>query len=108
MSEQGQVTGPVIEALNAIPNVIAFRIHSGRKNLGGRWIHLGPKGMPDVGVCVRGKALFFEAKIDKNQPTEDQLRQHERLRRAGADVRVIRSVGEALDAVREILERKGA
>lgn len=109
MSEQSTVTGPIIEAISALPGCAAWRQHSGRKNLGGRWIHLGPSGMPDIGAVVRGRAIFFEAKLPGKTPTEDQIRMHERLRRAGAEVHVVFSVAQALDVVRGVLaERKAS
>lgn len=103
MSEQSTVTGPTIAALNAIPGVLCFRIHSGKKNLGGRWIHLGEKGMPDLGLVIRGRAIFLEAKTDTGKLSVDQELMHDRLRRCGACVFTIRSVAEALGIARAAL-----
>lgn len=105
MSETAEIVHPALEALNAMPGVVAYRIHSGKVAAKrGGWIHLGPSGQADIGVCVRGRCLFLEAKTAKGLVSEEQLAWHGRARRAGADVLVIRSVREAIDAVRAIKE----
>lgn len=104
MSETSDVVRPTLEALNSIPGCVAFRIHSGRVKVRGGWMHLGESGLPDIGAVVRERPVFFEAKDVKGLVSEDQLKQHARIRRAGADVFVIRSPREAVDVVRAILD----
>lgn len=104
MSETSTIVTPALEALNAIPGVVAYRIHSGRVQVKRGWLHLGPSGQADIGVCVRGRCLFLEAKTAKGLVSEEQLQWHGRARRAGADVLVIRSVREAVDAVMAVKE----
>jgi len=104
MSETSTIVTPALSALNGIPGVWARRLQSGQVKVRGAWMHLGAKGAPDFFAVVRGKAVFFEAKLPKELVTEVQLSEHGRIRRAGGVVHVVRSVREAVDVVRAMLE----
>lgn len=106
MTEQSDVTSPLVKALNAIPYVWATRLHSGVVR-GGRQ-HLCKPGTPDVLAVVNGAPIFFEAKASDGRVSDVQLEQAMLIRAAGAVVYVVRSVREAIEVVRKILERKGA
>lgn len=104
MSETRDVVRPTLEILNGIPGVIAYRIQSGKVRVRGGWMHLAEPGTPDIGCMVRGLSVFFEAKAPRGVLSDEQLRWHERARRAGAIVVVIRKPSTALDEVRKILD----
>lgn len=106
MSETSDIVTPAIRALNGIPGVYAYRIFTGVAKVRGGAIHGAPLGCPDVGVVIRSRAVFFEAKETGKGASVGQADAHEYLRRAGAEVHVIYSVHEAIDVVREILSRK--
>lgn len=101
--ETRDVVRPVLELLNGIPGVVAYRIHSGTVRVRGGWMHLAEPGTPDIGCTVRGLAIFFECKTAKGLVSEEQLAWHARARRAGAVVCVIRKPSAAVDVVRQIL-----
>lgn len=104
MSEQSDVTSPTLAALSRLPGVWAMRVHSGSAR-GGKQ-RLAPVGTPDLLAVIRGVAVFLECKAPKKNASPGQIEQHRRIRLAGADVVVVRSVHEALGVVREILSRK--
>ncbi|EEO3279185.1 VRR-NUC domain-containing protein [Salmonella enterica subsp. enterica serovar Rubislaw] len=56
----------------------------------------------DGGIYLPAKVLFIEYKRDEDtQPEEHQLREHERIRQHGGDVRVIGSKSQVDRLVRE-------
>lgn len=63
------------------------------KELGGtceKFVSPGRRSVPDRIVTLPGgKVIFVELKAPGNKPTEAQLRDHERRRALGCDVRVI-------------------
>lgn len=73
-----------------------LRIHSGCVRVKRGFMHLAPKGTPDLYVLGWG---WLETKMDKGKPTPEQLEMHARIRRAGECVGVVRTPAEALRAV---------
>lgn len=51
----------------------------------------GRRGAPDILVLFPGRHFFVEVKAPGEKPRPEQLREHERLRKAGFDVFVIDS-----------------
>jgi hypothetical protein len=76
---------------------LVIRTNSGRVPVRGGWMHLAPEGTPDLRVVGR---TWLETKTDKGKLSEAQKRMHARLIAAGERVAVVRSVAEALEAVR--------
>ncbi len=63
---------------------------------------VGPKE-GDAGVWLPPITVFIEVKKDeKTQPEEHQLREHERIRQHGGDVRVIGSKRQVDHLIREL------
>lgn len=60
------------------------------------------KSAPDFLICWNGKAVGIEAKIGNKEPSEDQLKCHEHMRRDGWLVFVVRTIQE----VKDILDGK--
>lgn len=58
---------------------------------------LGRSHCPDVFVMLPGRCVWVETKRPKKDATEGQAREHVRMRKAGADVRVITTL-EQVDA----------
>jgi hypothetical protein len=85
----------IVKALEATGRMV-LRIQSG--SVPGRrgWIHLAPKGTPDLLVIGWG---FLEVKVGDGKLSPEQVVMHERIRRAGVRVAVVRSAAEALRAV---------
>lgn len=107
MSETSEVTRPVIDAINALPECFAYRVHSGKVKVRGGWMQLAPKGTPDLFAMVRGVAVHFETKVERGRLSAEQREMHAHLRRAGARVEVVRSVAEAMTVVRQVMEANG-
>lgn len=63
-----------------------------------RWV--GRRGAPDRLVLLPGKAIFVELKNPKGEPRPEQLREIERLRHAGLDVRVVNSFQQAAEVLK--------
>lgn len=61
---------------------------------------LGP-GSPDLVACVRGRYVGLEVKTDTGRVSAEQRAWGDDLERAGGVYRVVRSVAEAIAAVRE-------
>lgn len=56
----------------------------------------GRRSVPDRLVTLpNGRIVFVELKAPKKRPTENQIRDHERRRALGCDVRVIDNVEDA-------------
>jgi len=62
---------------------------------------LAVAGLPDFGVIDSGKIMWIEVKAPKGRVSPAQALCHQALRRAGAPVYVIRSLDEAIAALRQ-------
>lgn len=60
----------------------------------------GRRGAPDLLVLLPGMHFFIEAKAPGEKPRPEQLREHDRLRKAGIDVYVLDNV----DSVKDFFE----
>jgi hypothetical protein len=58
-------------------------------------------GVPDMVVVDAGRAIWLELKARKGRVSDEQTACHKALRRAGCAVYVIRSLDEAIIALRE-------
>ena len=56
-------------------------------------------GLPDLWCVVAGRLVCLEVKLASEQPTQKQIVEMERLRRAGATTCVVRSVDDAIKAM---------
>lgn len=59
--------------------------------------YIGRKDATDRVLVLCGQVFFVELKRPKGKPRASQVREHERLRAVGADVRVLDTI-EAVDA----------
>jgi hypothetical protein len=76
---------------------LVVRIHAGRLKFNGSWLRLAPEGFPDL--LVVGHCLL-EVKADGGELSDAQKRMHGSIRRVGGRVATVRSVAEALAAVK--------
>ena len=87
------------------PDGIAYAIpNGGRRHAreAARMKGLGVRaGMPDIGICFRGRALYVELKAPRGVVSEAQREMAKRLHYAGAAVMLCRSVGELEAQLRE-------
>lgn len=58
MSETSSVVRPLLHALELL-HVSAHRIHCGKVKVRNGWMHLNPKGLPDIGGHLHGGRAFY-------------------------------------------------
>lgn len=96
----------ITKALTQLGHVVV-RVHSGKVRVAipGRvmsthWMQLADKGTPDrVVLSPGGITTWLEVKTPKGRLSPEQVRWHERAKKMGHRVAVVRSVAEALAAV---------
>lgn len=99
MSETSDIVTPTLEALKHM-GVIAWRVNAGGRT---RRSVQAPPGTPDIigALPPNGRLFGLEAKAGKGKLSEAQEAWHERARRSGVLVGVIRSWKEAVDLVED-------
>ncbi len=102
MSVEGDIQAAILEAFHDM-GVLAWRVQSGTVKVRGGRMNLAPAGTPDIHVLVppNGRFLGLEVKAPDGRVRAAQIAWHERARRDGAAVAVVRSVAEAIAAFRE-------
>ena len=105
MSEQ-KIVKAVVEALNCSGLAKVWRNQSGCVKVAGGFMHLAPKGSPDIiGYTLRGaRFIGIEVKRPKGYTNPDQVKVQtewrEKLLAAGAIAGQVTSVDEAIELVR--------
>lgn len=96
----------ITKALTQLGHVV-IRVQSGKVFVGnqysssGHWVQLADKGTPDRVVLSHGGiTTWLEVKTPKGRLSPEQVRWHERAKKGGHRVAVVRSVAEALQAVK--------
>jgi len=80
-----------------------------RGRTGPRSVATGEPGLPDLMVLLRGgHVAFLEVKRPTGRLSPEQVAWHERARAMGIRVAVVRSVPEAVDAVRAFARGEAA
>lgn len=85
----------IVEALQRAGRIV-IRVQSGQVRVRGGWMHLAPKGTPDLYVVGWG---WLETKTEDGKLSPEQERMHALIGGAGELITVVRSVAEALLAV---------
>lgn len=85
----------IVEALQRAGRIV-IRVQSGQVKVRGGWMHLAPKGTPDLYVIGWG---WLETKTEDGKLSPEQERMHALIGGAGELITVVRSVAEALHAV---------
>jgi hypothetical protein len=87
----------IIAALEKVGRLVV-RVHSGKIRKNGTWMRLAPVGFPDL-LVVASPPVFIEVKSATGRLSDDQKRVHDKIRRQGGVVAVVRSSAEALAVV---------
>lgn len=61
-------------------------------------------GIPDILACYKGRFLGLEVKLEYNKPSKIQEVKIDLINRSGGIARVVRSVDEAEEVLREVDE----
>lgn len=78
------------------------RIQSGVVRVGPHFVHMADRGTPDRIVMLRGgRVLWLEVKTPSGLLSADQVAWHARAAERGHVVRIVKSVTDAIEAVRE-------
>lgn len=97
VSETSDVTTPGIKALSLLPETWAVRMNSGKVAVRRGWMHLAPRGTPDIVGARRGRMFACETKVGpKEKLSDDQERVADEMRRAGIVVYRANSVEEVV------------
>lgn len=108
MKAETALKAAIIQALEAIGCEVA-NTPAGQLRARRGYVHLAPKGWPDIsGYLPDGRFLGLEVKMPKGKLSREQEAWRERAAKHGCVVGVVRSVAEAIEAVRKAGEGRAA
>ena len=98
------IQAQILGWLNEV-GLLHWRQNSGTVFFGGRTIHLGPDGLPDIVVVVPpgGRILGLEVKSSKGRQRPTQAAWQIECEAVGGYYRIVRSLEQAMDAVAAVL-----
>lgn len=96
MSET-QLQASIVDSLEKM-GYLVIRVQSGKVRVRGGWMQLAPEGTPDLCV-LSSHTTWLETKTLTGRLRPAQVAWHERAKKGGHRVAVVRSVAEALTAV---------
>ena len=106
--EESQIQRAVVNFLRwALPDDAAFYSipnegQRGRKAVA-RLVGMGLRaGMPDLGLCYKGRTIFIELKTPVGRLSPSQRQMHRKLIASGAEVLVLRSLEGVVNALMEM------
>lgn len=103
MTMERDIQKDILLALGRIDGVKAFRLNVGlAKDRRGRAVRFGTPGMADILCLVGPRYLWLECKSPTGRQTPEQRAFERAVLSIGGAYRVVRSVDEALHAVREV------
>lgn len=97
MTPEGKLYQQVKKALDAERGIWWFKVHGSPQQ---------KKGIPDLCIIVRGRALFVELKADGKKATKLQEHAMKQIRSAGGAAMVSHNVDTILAAVRKMNEEE--
>lgn len=105
MRKESDIQREILKALNLLTFAWPVK-NTGThdKKMGGYRPFHGAHGVPDISCIIpdgSGRTLYMEVKSEKGTLTEYQESFHDQLQKHNVPVVVVRSVGEALDALEE-------
>lgn len=96
---EAEISWAIKRALVSV-GCMVVRVQAGHFRAGG-FVQGADPGTPDYCVLTpRAETIWLEIKAAKGELSDDQKRWHERARRMGHRVEVVRSVAEAVEVVR--------
>ena len=103
----GSFVAPVIRAIAAVLDKFGLgrkkiAIMAAVKKAAGHYKCASETGIPDITAIYRGVYVGLEVKTKKGKLTKDQKVMHERMKKNGIIVRVVRSVDDVKSALDEV------
>lgn len=96
-----QIQRAILDYL-ALKNIFHYRQNSGALKDGLRFFRCASiNGLPDIVLIVKGRYIGIEVKSATGRLSKAQLETHRKIKEAGAEVYIIRSI----DALKQLLER---
>jgi hypothetical protein len=95
---EAELQASIVSSLERL-GYLVIRVQSGKVKVKGGWMQLAPEGTPDLHVMSPGLATWLETKVKDGKLRPSQVAWHERAKKGGHRVAVVRSVAEALQAV---------
>ncbi len=108
-----QISKSIRDALTAL-GIWNIRIQSGILKIGNRFVHLAPKGTPDILILDydgtgsydgSGKAGFLEVKKDDGKLSPEQIKFQEKADSHNVKLGTVHSVQEAIDTIKSWIEK---
>lgn len=106
MAETDDIVTPALKALAHYDNdgVFAMRVNAGlARGFNGGVVHLAQKGTADILCTVKGRAVWMEGKTKNGKLNAAQVAFRAKVTRCGALHYIIRSPGDAVRIVKELL-----
>lgn len=95
-----EISRQIQSALRSLRHIV-IRVHSGSLRAGSHWAKMAEKGTPDLLVLTTtGYAVMLEVKTPDGKLSPEQEHWHAEATAMGHRVAVVRSVRDALEAVR--------
>ena len=103
----GSFVAPVLRAIAAVLDKFGLgrkkiAIMSAVKKTAGHYKCASESGIPDITVIYRGVYVGLEVKTKKGRLTKDQKVMHERMKKNGTMVRIVRSVDDVKSVLNEV------
>jgi hypothetical protein len=99
VKSESDVQREIIKALEDC-GWLVFRMNAGGRKAGRSYVHLAPKGTPDLlAVPYVGAPMWVEVKREGGELREDQIAMLADLRKRGQRVLVARSVDDVMDEI---------
>jgi len=106
--KESQIQKSILDYLQILENqnkAYVVRTSSGAVTTDtGRYFKTGKAGCPDILFLFMGKYIGLEVKIPKGKQSENQKHAEDKIQRAGGFYRIVTSVQDTIDVLKEVEE----
>ena len=92
--KEADIVRKIMNYLKSVPECFAWKEHGGM---------YGTAGIPDIIACYRGGFIAFEVKTENGKVTALQESTIRKIRKAGGQAYVVRSLDEVKTILEEVL-----
>jgi Holliday junction resolvase len=90
---ESDIVKKILKYLKSVEGCFFWKEHGGM---------YGTAGIPDIICCYRGRFIGFEVKTDVGEPTKLQLSAIRKIKAAGGNALVVRSVEETRAVIEDV------